>query len=110
MWIFGAYGNSEEYLTDLAKIKSSNIGDSLKVQKVVLMDKTDSKTDDTKTWPDVVKGTAWISVKWVNIAWKNPTHTMGILQIMEKARKKWNFHAIIKNYKNYNKKVKPEQK
>lgn len=54
--LFGAYGNSDVYLTDLSNITSDDIDDTLMMKKVIMMAKNDSKTEDSnKPWHKVLK-------------------------------------------------------
>ena len=56
MWMFGAYGTSDKYFTDLVNIKD-DINDSLMVKKVIFIQKGDRETDkNAASWHKVLQG------------------------------------------------------
>jgi len=55
MWIFGAYGNSNDYFKDLLAI-TSNINDNLAMKEVIIVQKSNKKEDSIKPWHKVLKG------------------------------------------------------
>lgn len=56
MWMFGAYGTSNEYFIDLAHIKK-NINDNLMVKTVIFIQKDDGGTDkNAAPWHKVLQG------------------------------------------------------
>lgn len=55
MWIFGAYGTSEDYLKDLSAI-TNNINDNLAVKEVIFVQKRNKEADSIKPWHKVLKG------------------------------------------------------
>lgn len=55
MWMFGAYGNSNEYIKNLSDI-TRNIMDNLAVKEVTILKKSDKKEDNKKPWHKVLKG------------------------------------------------------
>lgn len=54
MWIFGAYGNSEDYFKDLSAI-ASDIDDNLAVKEVIFVQKRNKEEDSIKPWHKVLK-------------------------------------------------------
>lgn len=59
LWMFGAYGNSDAYLTDLSNV--TNIDDTLKVKEVIIMKNSRNKDNGKSFWKDQVEK-HWISV------------------------------------------------
>lgn len=55
MWIFGVYGNFEDYFKDLLVIVS-NIDDNLVVKEVIFVQKRNKEEDSIKFWYKVFKG------------------------------------------------------
>lgn len=54
--MFGAYGNSDAYLTDLSNV--TNIDDTLKVKEVIIMKNSRNKDNGKSFW----KGTEYVAV------------------------------------------------
>lgn len=54
MWIFGAYGNSNDYVENLSAI-TGNINDNLAMKEVIIVQRK-TKEDRTKPWHKVLKG------------------------------------------------------
>lgn len=59
LWMFGAYGNSDTYQTDLSKI--IGIDDTLKVEEVIIMKNSKNRDKGNSFWKDQVEK-HWISV------------------------------------------------
>ena len=55
MWIAGAYGNSDVYLTDLSNITAGGL-DTLTFKKVIILRET-TKNNSKKPWHKVIQGT-----------------------------------------------------
>lgn len=54
--MFGAYGNSDAYLTDLSNV--TNIDDTLKVKEVIIMKNSRNKDNGKSFW----KGTEYVAL------------------------------------------------
>lgn len=54
--MFGAYGNSDAYLTDLSNV--TNIDDTLKVKEVIIMKNSRNKDNSKSFW----KGTEHVAL------------------------------------------------
>ena len=54
MWIFGAYGNSNDYVENLSGI-TGNINDNLAMKEVIIVQRR-NKEDSKKPWHKVLKG------------------------------------------------------
>ena len=55
MWIAGAYGNSDVYLTDLSNITAGGL-DTLTFKRVIILRET-TKHNSKKPWHKVLQGT-----------------------------------------------------
>lgn len=65
MWIFGAYGNSNDYFKDLSAI-TSNINDNLAMKEVIIVQKSNKKEDSIKPWHKVLK--EQMEKHWIGVA------------------------------------------
>lgn len=59
LWMFGAYGNSDVYLTNLSNI--SSIDDTLEVEEVIIIKKSKNRDKGNSFWKDQLEK-HWISV------------------------------------------------
>ena len=55
MWIFGAYGNSNDYVKNLSAI-TGDISDTLAMKEVIIVQKRNKDEDSVKPWHKVLKG------------------------------------------------------
>ena len=53
MWIFGAYGNSNDYVKNLSAI-TGNINDNLAMKEVIIVQR---RNKEIKPWHKLLKGT-----------------------------------------------------
>ena len=55
MWMFGAYGNANDYIKNLSDI-TKNIMDNLAVKEVTIVKKSDKKEESQTPWHKRLKG------------------------------------------------------